>query len=188
MIDWIESSHKVVLNNPVRVNRWKNIILKGKTYDVLFIQRENGNGTKILGKSEISKETKKGRNNNKKGRRQLLGNCAWLSGRMHIEERRTIERRAAASTKASRRKRSKTKVTPEKDAMASANQTPGGYKFAPLVASQQGRANQHEPASFGLSSPWFLPSRSGIRLHAVVQQSSLESQSRGCATTPILAW
>ena len=27
--------------------------------------------------------------------------------------------------------------------MTSANQTPGGYKFAPLVASQQGRANQH---------------------------------------------
>ena len=35
--------------------------------------------------------------------------------------------------------------------MASANQTPGGYKFAPLVASQQGRANQHELACFGLS-------------------------------------
>ena len=34
--------------------------------------------------------------------------------------------------------------------MASANQTPGGYKFVPLVASQQGRANQHEPACFGL--------------------------------------
>ena len=34
--------------------------------------------------------------------------------------------------------------------MASAHQTPGGYKFAPHVASQQGRANQHEPASVGL--------------------------------------
>ena len=54
--------------------------------------------------------------------------------------------------------------------MASANQTLGGYKFAPLlVASQQGRANQHEPACFGLSSPWSFPSRSGIPLHAVVQ-------------------
>ena len=41
--------------------------------------------------------------------------------------------------------------------MTSANQTAGGYKFAPLVASQQGRANQHEPAYFGLSSPWVLP-------------------------------
>ena len=28
--------------------------------------------------------------------------------------------------------------------MASANQTPGGYKFAPLVASQQGRADQRK--------------------------------------------
>ena len=32
--------------------------------------------------------------------------------------------------------------------MISASQTPRGYKFAPLVASQQGRANQHEPACF----------------------------------------
>ena len=53
--------------------------------------------------------------------------------------------------------------------MASANPTPGGYKFAPLVASQQGWANQHEPACFRLSSPWPFPSGSGIRLHAVVQ-------------------
>ena len=55
--------------------------------------------------------------------------------------------------------------------MTSANQTPGGFKFAPLVASQQGKgqANQHEPACFGLSSPWSFPSRSGIPLHAVVQ-------------------
>ena len=53
--------------------------------------------------------------------------------------------------------------------MIFANQTSGGYKFAPLVASQQGQANQHEPACFGLASPWSFPSRSGIRLHAVVQ-------------------
>ena len=54
--------------------------------------------------------------------------------------------------------------------MTSANQTPGGYnKFAPLVASQQRRANQHEPACFGLSSHWSFPSRSGIPRHAVVQ-------------------
>ena len=53
--------------------------------------------------------------------------------------------------------------------MASANQTPGGQKFAPLVANQQGRANQHEPACFGLSFPWPFPSHSGIPLHAIVQ-------------------
>ena len=47
---------------------------------------------------------KKGRNKNEKGRRQLLGNCVWLSGRMHIEEQRTIERRAAASVKAKTQK------------------------------------------------------------------------------------
>ena len=53
--------------------------------------------------------------------------------------------------------------------MASANDTPRGYKFAPLVASQQGRANQYESACFGPSSSWSFPSRSGIPLHAVVQ-------------------
>ena len=53
--------------------------------------------------------------------------------------------------------------------MTSTNQTPGRYTFTPLVASQLWRANQHEPARFGLSSPWPFPSRSGILLHAVVQ-------------------
>ena len=66
-------------------------------------------------------------------------------------------------------KQNKTNITPEKDVMTSANQTPRGHKFAPLVTSQQGRANQHEHACFGLSSPWSFPSRSGIPLHAVVQ-------------------
>ena len=32
-------------------------------------------------------------------------------------------------------KQNKTNVTPRIDVMTSANQTPGGYKFAPLVAS-----------------------------------------------------
>ena len=46
-------------------------IRKEKTYDVLSLQRENGSDTKILGKSDISKKQKKGRNRNeKKGRRQ----------------------------------------------------------------------------------------------------------------------
>ena len=44
--------------------------------DVLCMQRENGNGTKILGKSDISKETK---TNEGKGR-----NTCGLSGGMHI--------------------------------------------------------------------------------------------------------
>ena len=63
--------------------------------------------------------------------------------------------------------------------MASANQTPGGYKFAPLVASQQGRANQHEPACFGLSSPWSFPLRSGIRLHICMYVCMVIPYSRG---------
>ena len=49
-------------------------------------------------------------------------------------------------------KQNKTNVKSEEDVMTSANQTPIGYKFAPLVASQQGRPNQHEPSCFGLLS------------------------------------
>ena len=83
-------------------------------------------------------------------------------------------------------KQSKTKVMPEKDVMTSANQTPRGYKFAPLVVSQQGRANQHEPACFGLSSHWSFASGSGIPLHAVVQPwlSLQQSISPFCAIPP----
>ena len=71
-------------------------------------------------------------------------------------------------------KQNKTSVTPGKDIMtSSANQTPGGHKFAPLEASQQGRANRHEPACFGLSYPWSFPSRSAIPLHAAVVHPAL---------------
>ena len=63
-------------------------------------------------------------------------------------------------------KQNKTNITPDKDNTASAWRM---YKFAPHVATQLWRANQHEPASFRLSSPWSYPSCSDIRLHAVVQ-------------------
>ena len=81
-----------------------NTIRKGKTYDVLSIQRGNRNGTKILGKIDIFKKQKRERT-------QTGSNCVRLSGRMHnIEKRSTIERRAAASAKkAKRRKLNKTK-------------------------------------------------------------------------------
>ena len=46
-----------------------------------------------------SPKKKKKKKKREKGRRQLLCNCVWLSGRMHIEERSTIERRAVASVK-----------------------------------------------------------------------------------------
>ena len=85
--------------------------------------------------------------------------------------RRTIERRAAASTKASKRKtkQSKTNVTPEKNFMTCANQTPGGYKFVALVASQQGRANQHDPLALGY--PLLGPSRHVRAFHCMPQSS-----------------
>ena len=50
--------------------------------------------------------------------------------------------------------------------MASASETPGGYKLAPLVASQQGRANQHKPRLLWAILFLGLPVTLG---HAVVQ-------------------
>ena len=55
-------------------------------YDVLSIQRENGDGTKTLGKSDISKETKE----NKEETRVAVGVPAY---------QRANERRAPASIK-----------------------------------------------------------------------------------------
>ena len=77
----------------------------------------------------------------------------WLSGCLHVEGRLNEGprlQRKHKDEKRSKAKQNKINVTPEKDVMTSANQTPGGHKFAPLMASQQGRANQHEPACFGL--------------------------------------
>ena len=67
-------------------------------------------------------------------------NTCGLSGRLHIEGRLNEGPRLQRKHK-DENEANQTKVTSEKDVMASANQTPRGYKFAPLVASQQGRAN-----------------------------------------------
>ena len=53
--------------------------------DVLSIPRGNGNRTKYSEKVLSPKKQKS--NKNKRGRKQLLGKCAWLLGRMHIKER-----------------------------------------------------------------------------------------------------
>ena len=83
----------------------------------------------ILGKSDISKYTKeKKKERNTRGYRgACISKDDWTKGFGFNES-------------IIRRKRGKTKQTikPEKDVVTSANQTPGGYKFTPLVASQQG--------------------------------------------------
>ena len=76
--------------------------------------------------------------------------------------------RGFTERKNTKTKQSKTNLTPEIDDMASTNQTPGGYKFALLVASQVWRANQHEHACFELFYLWSFPSRPGIVLYTVV--------------------
>ena len=59
---------------------------KKRTYSP--IQRENGSGTKMLGKSYTISETKKSKKRKRKGgRRQTTdsdGNRVWLLGRMHV--------------------------------------------------------------------------------------------------------
>ena len=140
---FVEFSHNKLMSQiqPV-VTRQKNTIRKERTYDVLSIQRESGNGTKNTRKKrhiEINKRKKE--------------KHVWLSWRLHIERRLNEEPRLQKT----KTKQNKTIITPEKDVMAAAYQPPGGYKFAPLVASQQGRTNQHEPAYFGY--PLLDPSR-----------------------------
>ena len=124
-----------------------NTIRKERTYDVLSIQKESGNGAKNTRKKRHLQINKKYIERKKQ---------VWLSGRLHIEGRLNEGprlQRKHKDEKRSKAKQNETNVTPEKDVITSANQTPGGYKFASLVASQQRRANQHEPAYFGLSSP-----------------------------------
>ena len=79
---------------------------------------------KILGKSDISK--KKGKETRVYGYRgACISKDDQTKGRGFNESIKT------------KTKQNKTNATLEKDVMTSANQTPGGYKFAPLVASQQ---------------------------------------------------
>ena len=141
--------------NPARGHKVENTIRKERTYDVLSLQRESGNGTR---------NTRKKRHLQKIETRVATGAPAF-EGRLN--EGLRLQRKHRDKNEA---KQSKTNVTPEKkNVMASANRTSGGYQFAPLVASQQGRANQHEPDCFGLSSSWPFPSRSGIPMRAVAQ-------------------
>ena len=132
------------------------------TYDVLSIDKDNA-------EEMVQKNTRKKRHLKKKKTKHVR-----LSGRPHIEGRLNKGPRLQRKHKDGNEAKRNIRNTRERrhDVMTSANQTPRGHKFASLVASQQGRANQHEPACFGLSSPWPFPSRSGISLlHAVVQSS-----------------
>ena len=116
-------------------------------------------------KRQWYKNTRKKRHLQINKRKKERKNYVWLSGRLHIEGRLNEGPRLDESIK-TKTKQNKTNVKPEKDAMTSANQTTGGYKFAPLVFSQQGRANQDEPACIGLPSSWSFVSRSGIHTTA----------------------
>ena len=119
----------------------------------------------ILGKSDISKQTNKKRKKIKE--RNTCGyRNACLISKDDLTKDRGFNESIETKNEAKQNKRNTREKTPWH---LFANQTPGGYKFASLVASQQGRANQHELPCFGLSSSWFFPSRSGIPLHAVVQ-------------------
>ena len=110
-----------MFKNPARGHK----VEEKKTYGVLSIYNEK---TAMVQKYSEKKKRHVQRNKKKGGKRKRTIHV-WLLGRMHIEERRTIEGRVAASAKAKIRKRSqnKTNVTPEKGDMPSANQTPRGY-------------------------------------------------------------
>ena len=110
-----------------------------------------------------------GKSNNGTNKRKKKKKHMRLTGSLHIEGRLNEGPQLQRKHKDEIEAGQKQALTPEKDVMASTNQTPGGYKFAPLVASQQGRTNQYEPACFGISCPWSFPSHLGMSLHAVLQ-------------------
>ena len=131
---------------------------EGKTYDVLSIDErktvllQNTRKKRYIQRNIKRKKEKKKRKTVIRELRVAVGAHAY---------RRTIERtkpRLQSKQKDEKRNKNRTNVTPEKYDMTSANQTPGGYKFASLVGNQLWRANQHEPACFKLSSPWYFPS------------------------------
>ena len=101
------------------MSRLKNTTRQGKTYDVISVQKGNGDGTLYIWKKrnhhlqETQKDT-----------RQLFANCVWLSGRMRIEER--LDERPRLQRKQNDENENKTKqknVTPEKSVMTLANKT-----------------------------------------------------------------
>ena len=89
---------------------------------------------------------------------------------MHIEERLNegprppIKAKTKTKTKQKRKqtyRQRKTTLHPHVE-----------YKFVPLVANQLWRANQHEHACFGLSSPpWSFPLHSGVLLYCMPERS-----------------
>ena len=151
------------MSNPARGHKVEKHHPSGKK-NATFSPYEKETATVYnIGKSGISKKKKK-----------HTDSCyrTTCGCRAHAY-RRTIERRVADSMNEKRRKRNK-KTAKKHDARKrqygiGKPKTPGGYKFAPLVANQLWRLNQHEHAYFGLSSPWLFPSRSVILLPAVVQ-------------------
>ena len=161
MIDWILTP--AVVRNPARGHKVEKHHSEEKNVRRTFHTKRKGKWHKKYFWKKATSPSKQ-----KEKRKKHV----WLSGRLHIEGRLDqgpLLQRKHLDKKRSKAEQNKTNVTPEKDVMTSPNQTPGGYKFAPLVASQQGGANQHEPTCFGLSSPWSFPSRSGILPHVVVQ-------------------
>ena len=101
------------------------------------------------------RKRKNGTKNIRKKRHLQINKRKKLSGRLHIEGRLDggprLQRKHKEDEKRSKAKQNKTHVTtPEKDVMASANQTPGGYKFAPLVAIvNKGERTSTSPLALG---------------------------------------
>ena len=63
---------------------------------------------------------------------KILGKSDIFKGGMHIEE--PLNEVPRLQQQHEDENKTKTNVTPEAGDMTSANQTPGGYKFAPLLA------------------------------------------------------
>ena len=135
------------------VTRWKNTSRKEITYEGLSIrQRESGNGTKnTREKRHLQLNTRKKKRNTCGYRGACISKDDWTRGRGFNE---SITTKIEA-------KQSKTNVTPEKDAMTSANQTPGGcwvsvtltQTFLAWTLSRLPRCNVWIPVELKNASP-----------------------------------
>ena len=94
----------------------------------------------------------------------------WLSRHLHIEERLNEEPQLQLKHEDENKTKRNKRNTRERR-MTSANQTPRGYKFAPLVATLANKGEQTSTSPFSLDYPLLDPFRN-VRGYDCMPQSS----------------
>ena len=130
-----------------------------KTYKVLSVQQGNGNVADTRKKRHLP------RNKTKEDIPYIIIKKLHVAAGTQ-EYRGTIEWRTAADIIAKRRKRNQNKKPNARERQHGIR--PDNTSSRHLWLLIEYGANPTEHVCFGLSSPWFFPSRSGVLLHALV--------------------